>query len=62
MKARLAYLTTPARGVYVINLQAEGSEETIAVEISRRHLANIIADGASLALRDFDDRAPRAAK
>jgi len=57
IKAKLAYLTTPQRGVYVINYQPEGSDEVRQVEISKGHLANIIVDGASLALRDVDQRA-----
>ena len=52
MIARIAYLSTPASGVYVLNLQCEGDERLQCFEISRAHLANIIIDGASLALRE----------
>jgi hypothetical protein len=49
--ARLAYLTTPSPGVYVLNVQPEGTEGIQRFEISKAHLANIIIDGAALALR-----------
>ena len=52
MKAKLAYLTTPAPGVFVLNLQREGSLDVELYEISRAHLANIIIDGAALSLRE----------
>lgn len=50
--ARIAYLSTPAPGVYVLNIQPEGEEGIQRFEISRAHLANIVIDGASLALRE----------
>lgn len=56
IKAKLAYLTTPQRGVYVIAYQAEGSDELVEVEISKGHLANVIIDGTTLALREVDQR------
>ena len=49
--ARLAFLTTPAPGVFVLNFQF-GDEDTTQIEISKGHLANIIIDGTSLALRE----------
>lgn len=52
MIAKLAYITTPQAGVVVINIQPEGSNETIPYEISKAHLANILIDGCALALRD----------
>lgn len=52
MKAKLAYLTTPAPGVYVLNLQTEGSPDWLQYEITKAHLANIIIDGAALSLRE----------
>jgi hypothetical protein len=57
LKARLAYLTTPQRDRYVLAIQMDDSDELMHVEITKRHLANIIVDGASLALRDVDNRA-----
>ena len=52
MIAKLAYLTSPAPGVFLLNFQVEGRPEFSRVEISKAHLANIIIDGASFALRE----------
>ena len=51
MTTKLAYLTSPAPNVYVINLQVEDGTPLQRYEISEAHLANIIVDGASFALR-----------
>jgi hypothetical protein len=51
MIAKLAYLTTPAPQVYVLNIQICGSDELLRFEISEGHLANIVITGTSLALR-----------
>jgi len=48
--ARLAYLTQPAPGVYLLNIQ-NAAGELWRVEISKGQLANIIVDGAAMALR-----------
>lgn len=58
MKAKIAYLTSPAPNTYLLNFQLEhGIEQSI--EISQGHLANIIIDGASFALRkQFNHRVP----
>lgn len=60
MKAKLAYLTTPAPGVYVLNVQPEGSDGIERFEISKAHLANIVIDGAALSLRE--NRVPMASQ
>ena len=52
MIAKLAYLTTPAPGVFIFNFQV-GDAEIQRVEISKAHLANILIDGASVALREY---------
>lgn len=52
MIAKLAYLTTPAPGVFVLNIQPTGSDEISRFEISRAHLTNILIDGTALALRE----------
>jgi hypothetical protein len=52
MIAKLAYLTTPAPGRYVLNIQLFGSDELMRFEIAKAHLVNILIDGASLALRE----------
>ncbi len=50
--ARLAYLTFPSPGRYILNIQPEGQEGCQRFEISRAHLANILIDGTALALRE----------
>jgi hypothetical protein len=52
MIARLAYLTSPGPGRFVLHIQPWNSELTSSIEISRAHLANIIIDGASFSLRE----------
>ena len=56
MIAKLAYLTTPAPGVFVLNIQPEASEGVWRFEISKAHLANILIDGTALALREASTR------
>ena len=51
MIAKLAYLTSPAPNRYVLNIQPFGSDLISHIEISEGHLANIVIDGASFALR-----------
>jgi hypothetical protein len=50
--ARIAYLSSPAPNRFILNFQEEGKEGIQRVEISKAHLANIICDGTSLALRE----------
>lgn len=52
MIAKFAYLTTPAPGIFVLNIQVDGEPEIARFEISKAHLANILIDGTALALRD----------
>jgi hypothetical protein len=59
MKTHLAYLTTPAPGVFILNIQTAGNGETHQFEITKAHLANIIIDGASFALRESLERKPQ---
>jgi len=49
--AKLAYLTSPAPDRYLLNIQIFGSDELLRFEIAECHLANIVCDGASFALR-----------
>lgn len=51
MIAKLAYLTTPGPGRFVINFQVFGCEGIQSIEISKDHMANIVIDGASLVIR-----------
>jgi len=52
MIAKLAYLTTPSPGVFVINIQPNGSDDLLRFEITKAHLANILIAGTSVALRE----------
>ena len=52
MIARLAYLTSPKPNVFVLNIQLEDEVTFVQFEISKAHLANIVIDGASYALRE----------
>ncbi|MET4184942.1 hypothetical protein ABIB94_007071 [Bradyrhizobium sp. JR7.2] len=58
--AKIAYFATPGPNRYMIKFQLFGSDEIQSVEISKAHLANIIIDGASLALREtqYPNRVP----
>lgn len=51
MIAKIAYLTSPGPNRYVLNIQMFGSEGIERIEITEAHLANIVIDGASFALR-----------
>jgi len=51
-KAKLAYFTTPAPGVFVLNIQV-GDGPVQRFEISKAHLSNILIDGTSVALREY---------
>lgn len=62
MKARLAYLTSPQAGVFVLNFQLDEGSEIQRVEIARAHLANILIDGTALALRDSFSRVETGAR
>lgn len=52
MIAKLAYLTTPAPNVFVLNVQPEGSDDILRFEICKAHLANILIAGTAVALRE----------
>jgi hypothetical protein len=53
MIAKLAYLTTPGPDRFVLNIQPFGSDDLMRFEIAKAHLANILIDGAALALREY---------
>lgn len=57
--ARLAYLTSPSQGRYVLNIQPVGSDDLLRFEIAQAHLANIVITGTSLALQ-VANRVPEA--
>lgn len=56
MIAKLAYLTTPAPGRYILNIQPFGADDIMRIEIGRAHLENIVIDGTALALRESSNR------
>lgn len=58
MIAKLAYLTTPAPGRYMLNFQPFGSEELTSVEIGPDQMQNILIDGVALMLRQSFHRVP----
>ena len=49
--AKIAYLTTPDVGRYMLNIQAFGSDDLIRIEIAPEQMRNILSDGVSLMLR-----------
>lgn len=51
MIAKLAYLTTPEAGRYMLNVQAFGSDDLISVEIGPDQMRNILITGISVMLR-----------
>ncbi len=50
--AKLAFLTEPEPGVYLLNLRAEGGE-FYRLRISKGHLENFVMDGSRIAFRKF---------
>ena len=58
MKAKLAYLTTPDPGRYMLNFQPFGSDELISIEVGPDQMRNILSDGVSLMLRQSFHRIP----
>ena len=58
MIAKLAYLTTPDPGRYLLNFQPFGSEELISIEVGPDQMRNILTDGVSLMLRQSFHRIP----
>lgn len=58
MISKLAYLTTPAPGRYMLNFQYFGSDELISIEVGPDQMRNILTDGVSLMLRQSFHRVP----
>jgi len=48
-KAKLAFVSEPNRGLFLLNLQFENGAN-LCVELSAHQLRNIIADGARMTL------------
>lgn len=49
--AKLAYLSQPAPGVVILNLQVEGVHYA-RIELTRDQLRDIVVEGAAFALRE----------
>lgn len=62
MIAKLAYLTSPAPDVFLLNIQPEGCDGILRFEISKMHLANILVTGTALVLQDQYHRVPAASQ
>jgi hypothetical protein len=58
MIAKLAYLTTPDPGRYVLNFQPFGSEELTSIEIGPDQMRNILTHGVDMMLRQALHRVP----
>lgn len=58
MIAKLAYLTTPDAGRYMLNFQLFGSDELISIEVGPDQMRNILTDGVTLMLRQSFHRVP----
>lgn len=56
--AKLAYLTSPDPGRYVLNFQPFGTDELTSIEIGPDQMRNILVDGVTLMLRQSFHRVP----
>ena len=58
MIAKLAYLTTPDPGRYVLNFQTFGSDSMIQIEVAPDAMRNILASGVTIMLNNSLHRVP----
>ena len=58
MIAKIAYLTSPAEGRYLLNFQTFGSDELIQIEVAPELFRNILSDGDRLMLHSSFHRVP----
>lgn len=56
--AKIAYLTNPSAGRFVLNFQPFGTDELTSVEIGPDQMRNILVDGVTLMLRQSFHRVP----
>lgn len=49
--AKLAFLTNPGAGRYVLNFQPFGTDELTSIEIGPDQMRNILVDGVTIMLR-----------
>jgi hypothetical protein len=50
-QAKLAYLTQPAPGKFLLNLQTKGQDDITRIEVTADQVRGFIADGAVMAFR-----------
>lgn len=58
MIAKLAYLTTPDPGRYVLNFQTFGSNELTSIEVGPDQMRNILTSGVAIMLQQSFHRVP----
>jgi hypothetical protein len=58
MIAKLAYLTSPSDGRYILNFQLFGANDLIQVEVTPELFKNILSDGVRLMLNSSFHRVP----
>lgn len=58
MISKLAYLTNPEPGRYLLNFQLFGSDKLVEIEVAPEQLQNILVSGISLMLRSSFHRVP----
>ena len=58
MIAKLAYLTSPSDGRYILNFQLFGTSELIQIEVTPELFKNILSDGVRLMLNSSFHRVP----
>lgn len=58
MIAKIAYLTNPSEGRFILNFQPFGSDELMSIEVGPDHMRNILALGVDLMLRQSFHRVP----
>jgi hypothetical protein len=56
--AKIAYLTSPAEGRYVLHFQPFGTDELTSIEVGPDQMRNILTDGVTLMLRSSFHRVP----
>lgn len=58
MIAKLAYLTNPGPGRFMLNFQPFGTDSMTSIEIGPDQMRNILVDGVTLMLRQSFHRVP----
>lgn len=56
--AKLAYLTNPSEGRFVLNFQPFGSDELTSIEIGPDQMRNILTAGVTVMLNNSLHRVP----